>query len=69
MEQKPTRQEPKASIAGYLWPVALGIGTAVGAGIGAAMGSVGAGIGIGVGVGVVVGLAFCRRLNSHSSDD
>jgi len=69
MEQKPSDQEPKVSIAGYLWPLALGIGTAIGAGIGAAIGSIGAGIGIGAGVGVVVGLVLYRRFNSNSSDD
>jgi hypothetical protein len=69
MEQKASDQEPKASIAGYLWPIALGTGVAIGVGIGAAIGNVGAGIGIGVGVGVVVGLALYRRFNNNSSDD
>jgi hypothetical protein len=69
MEQKPSSQESKASIAGYLWPLALGIGTAIGVGIGAAMGSIGAGVAIGVGVGVVFGLALYRRFSSNSGDD
>jgi hypothetical protein len=69
MEQKPSEQESKASVAGYLWPLALGIGLAIGVGIGAAIGSIGAGVGIGVGVGVAVGLALYRRFSSNSSDD
>ena len=69
MEQKPGEQEPKVSIVGYLWLLALGIGTAIGIGIGAAIDSIGAGLGIGVGVGVVAGLVLYRRFNRNSSDD
>lgn len=69
MEGKASDEGPKASIAGYLWPIALGIGTAIGVGIGAAIGSIGAGIGIGVGVGVVVGLALYRGFKSNSGGD
>jgi hypothetical protein len=69
MEQKPSEQKPKSSVAGYLWPLALGIGLAIGVGFGAAMGSIGAGVAIGVGVGVVVGLVLYRRFDSDPSDD
>ena len=69
MEQTPSDQESKVSIAGYLWLLALGIGLAIGAGIGAAIDSIGAGIGIGMAVGAAVGLVLCRRFKSDSSDD
>ena len=69
MEQKPSDREPKATIAGYLGLLALGIGLAIGAGIGAAMGSIGAGIGLGMAVGVALGLFLYRRFESDSSDD
>ncbi len=69
MEQKPSDQEPKVNIAGYLWVLALSIGLAIGAGIGAAMGNIGAGIGIGMAVGVAVGLVLYRRFKINSSDD
>lgn len=69
MEQTPSDQESKVSIAGYLWLLALGIGLAIGAGVGAAIDSIGAGIGIGMAVGVAVGLVLCRRFKSDSSDD
>jgi hypothetical protein len=69
MEQKPSDQEPKESIAAYLWLLALSIGTAIGIGIGAAIGSTGAGLVIGVGAGVAVGLVLYRRFNSNSGND
>ena len=69
MEQKPSDQEPKVSIAGYLWLLPIGIGIAIGAGIGAAIDSIGAGIGIGMAVGVAVGLVLYLRFNSSSSND
>jgi hypothetical protein len=69
MEQKPGDQEPKVSIAVYLWPLAIAIGTAIGVGIGAAIGDIGAGLAIGVGVGVVAGFVLIRRFNSNSGDD
>lgn len=68
MEQKPNRRETKPNIAGYLWVLALSVGTAMGAGIGAAMGRVGAGVAIGVGAGVAVGFALYRRYSTSPGD-
>lgn len=50
MEQKPSDQEPRPSVAGSLWLLALATGTTIGVGFGAAMGSIGAGRRMGVGV-------------------
>ena len=69
MEHKQSDQNPKNSIAIYLWLLPLAIGTSIGIAIGAAIGSVGAGAGIGMGVGVAVGLFLYRRFISTSSDD
>lgn len=66
MEQKPSSQESKGSIAIYLWVLSISVGLAIGAGIGAAIDRIGAGIGIGISVGVAVGLALQRRFNSNS---
>jgi hypothetical protein len=66
---EPNDPEPKPNIAGYMWVLALSVGTGVGAGIGAALGNVAAGVGIGVGAGVVVGFTLCRRYSASSSDD
>jgi len=68
MEQKPSGPEPKPNIAGYLWILALSVGTAVGVGIGAALGNVGAGVGIGVGAGVAFGFALYRRYSTSPRD-
>ena len=69
MEQKPSGQEPKGSIAGYLWLFSICIGLAIGAGIGVAMDRIGAGIAIGMAVGVAAGLALRRRSSSNSGDN
>ena len=69
MEEESSDQNPKGSIADYLWLLSISIGLAIGAGIGAAMDSIGAGIGIGLTFGVAVGLVLYRRFKSDSSDD
>jgi len=67
MQRKPSDQEPKESIANYLWILSISIGLAIGVSIGVAIDSVGAGVGIGVGVGVAVGLVLYQRFKSNSS--
>ena len=67
MEQEPSDQKPKGSIAHYLWLLSISVGLAIGAGIGAAIDSIGAGIGIGMTVGVAVGLALYQRFKNKSS--
>jgi hypothetical protein len=62
MGNKRSAQEPKATVAGYLWLLAPASGLAIGAGLGAAAGSIGVGIGIGLAVGVVAGFVLYRRL-------
>ena len=69
MEQAQNSQQPKGSIAVYLWLLSICIGLAIGAGIGAAINSIGSGIGIGVAVGIAVGLALFRRFKGDSGDD
>lgn len=69
MEQEPSSQEVRGSIAVYLWLLSISVGLAVGAGIGAAIDSIGAGIGIGAAFGVAVGLALYRRFKSNSKGD
>ena len=69
MGRSSSDQYPKESVAGYLWVISLGVGTAIGAGVGAAIDHIGAGIGIGVGVGVAVGLVLIQRTMNRSADE
>ena len=67
MEQEPSDQKPKDSIAIYLWLLSISVGLTIGAGIGAAIDRIGAGIGIGLSVGVTVGLVLLQRFKNKSS--
>ena len=69
MEREPGGQQPRESVAAYLWLLALCVGTAVGAGLGAVIGSIGAGVAIGTGVGVAAGAFLYRRTVNRSTDD
>ena len=68
MEQEPSYQKPKGSIANYLWVLSISVGLTIGAGIGAVIDSIGAGIGIGLAVGVAVGLVLLQRFKNKSSN-
>jgi len=69
MEQEPSNQKSKGSIANYLWLLSISVGLAIGAGIGAAIDRIGAGIGVGLVFGVILAIAIYRWLKSNSSID